>query len=204
MNPTRTVLLRASLALLATTLPAQNALAVALRPNKATDDSVCDLTHHTNLYLGSKTLVPSVAQAKDKVDAYFRLAGEFVAAKCRNGQLLMVQGDSASSVDVRSLTELANSSCAVASIARSEVTLSLGDLSYPGFELRCTILKHSELVDRLNSLERADPMDSLKARLAATAQQADRGPSKSDSNSQAKKDCDKMTLSSILQGGSCK
>lgn len=204
MSPTRTLLLYGSLALFANVIPTQQALAVALRPNKTTDDSVCDLTHHTNLYLGSKTLVPSVAQTKDKVDAYFRLAGEFVAGKCKNGQLLMVQGDSASNVDIRSLTELANQSCAVAAISRTEVTLSLGDLTYPGFELRCTILKHAELVDKLNSLERADPMESLKNRLAAAAQQGDRGPSRTDSGSQAKKDCDKMTLSSILQGGSCK
>ena len=204
MSPMRTLLLYGSLALFANVIPTQQALAVALRPNKTTDDSVCDLTHHTNLYLGSKTLVPSVAQIKDKVDAYFRLAGEFVAGKCKNGQLLMVQGDSASNVDIRSLTELANSSCAVAAISRTEVTLSLGDLTYPGFELRCSILKHAELVDKLNSLERADPMESLKNRLAAAAQQGDRGPSKPDSGSQPKKDCEKMTLSSILQGGSCK
>lgn len=92
MSPTRTLLLCGSLALFANVIPTQQALAVALRPNKTTDDSVCDLTHHTNLYLGSKTLVPSVAQTKDKVDAYFRLAGEFVAGKCKNGQLLMVRG----------------------------------------------------------------------------------------------------------------
>ena len=83
MSPTRTLLLCGSLALFANVIPTQQALAVALRPNKTTDDSVCDLTHHTNLYLGSKTLVPSVAQTKDKVDAYFRLAGEFVAGKHR-------------------------------------------------------------------------------------------------------------------------
>ena len=118
MSSTRTFLLCASLVLVASALPDRSALAVALRPNKTTDDSVCDLTHHTNLYLGSKTLVPSVAQTNDKVAAYFRLAGEFVAGKCKNGQLLMLQGDSASNVDVRSLTELANSSCAVASIRR--------------------------------------------------------------------------------------
>lgn len=70
MSPTRTLLLCGSLALFANVIPTQQALAVALRPNKTTDDSVCDLTHHTNLYLGSKTLVPSVAQTKDKVDAY--------------------------------------------------------------------------------------------------------------------------------------
>jgi hypothetical protein len=67
MSPTRTLLLYGSLALFANVIPTQQALAVALRPNKTTDDSVCDLTHHTNLYLGSKTLVPSVAQTKDKV-----------------------------------------------------------------------------------------------------------------------------------------
>lgn len=176
MIPSRYPLPVPLLALLFGNLAAQQAGAVALRPNKATDDSVCDLTHHTNLYLGSKTLVPSVAQSKDKVDIYFRLAGDFVATKCRNGQLLVVQGDSASSVDIRSLGELTNSSCAVASIQRTEVTLSLGDLALPGFELRCPILKHAELVEKLNSLERSDPLDSLKARLAASAQQGDRGP----------------------------
>lgn len=176
MIPSRYPLPVPLLALLFGILAAQQAGAVALRPNKATDDSVCDLTHHTNLYLGSKTLVPSVAQSKDKVDIYFRLAGDFVATKCRNGQLLVVQGDSASSVDIRSLGELTNSSCAVASIQRTEVTLSLGDLALPGFELRCPILKHAELVEKLNSLERSDPLDSLKARLAASAQQGDRGP----------------------------
>ena len=109
MIPSRYPLPVPLLALLFGILAAQQAGAVALRPNKSTDDSVCDLTHHTNLYLGSKTLVPSVAQSKDKVDIYFRLAGDFVATKCRNGQLLVVQGDSASSVDIRSLGELTNS-----------------------------------------------------------------------------------------------
>lgn len=204
MIPSRNLLLVPLLALLLGTLAEQRAGAVALRPNKATDDSVCDLTHHTNLFLGSKTLVPSVAQSKDKVDIYFRLAGDFVATKCRNGQLLIVQGDSASSVDIRSLGELTNSSCAVASIQKTEVTLSLGDLALPGFELRCQILKHAELVERLNSLERSDPLNALKARLAASAQQGDRGPSKMDATSESKKDCGKMTLASVLQGGSCK
>lgn len=204
MIRSRNLLLVSLLALLLGTFSAQRAGAVALRPNKATDDSVCDLTHHTNLYLGSKTLVPSASQSKDKIDIYFRLAGDFVATKCRNGQLLVVQGDSASNVDIRSLGELANSSCAVATIQRTEVTLSLGDLALPGFELRCPILKHAELVEKLNSLERSDPLDALKARLAATAQQGDRGPAKPDTTAESKKDCGKMTMASILQGGSCK
>ena len=204
MIPSRNLLLFGLLAFLLSPLPSQRASAITLRPNKATDDSVCDLTHHTNLYLGSKTLVPSVAQVKDKIDVYFRLAGDFVATRCKNGQVLMVQGDSSSNVDIRSLTELANSSCAVASIVRTEVSLALGDLALPGFELRCTILKHGELVEKLNSLERSEPLDVLKARLAAVAQQGDRGPAKSDASAESKKDCGKMTLASVLQGGSCK
>lgn len=181
-----------------------SAEAVALRPNKATDDSVCDLAHDTNLFLGSKTLVPSAAAKKDQVDAFFRLAASFIATKCRNGQLLVVQGATASSVDVQSLSEVANSACPVAGVVRSEVKLPLGDVTQAGFELRCTILKHDELVARLNELERTDPMDTLKARLAAAAQQGDRGPAKSETSADSKKDCGKMTLSSILQGGSCK
>lgn len=52
MIPSRYPLPVPLLALLFGILAAQQAGAVALRPNKATDDSVCDLTHHTNLYLG--------------------------------------------------------------------------------------------------------------------------------------------------------
>jgi len=189
---------------LATCFAVGSAEAVALRPNKATDDSVCDLAHDTNLFLGSRTFVPSAASKKDQIDAFFRLAATFVATKCRNGQLLIVQGATASSIDVQSLTEVANSSCPVASVTRSEVRLPLGDVTQAGFELRCTILKHDELVTKLNELERTDSMDALKARLASAAQQGDRGPSKTDMTSESKKDCGKMTLASVLQGGSCK
>ena len=203
MTACKPIVLRTAAAL-ATVVMTTSSFAVSLRPNKATDESVCDLAHDTNLYLGSKVLVPSVATKKDQVDAFFRLAASFVASKCRNGQALILQGATASSVDVQSLTEVANSACAVAAVARTEVKLPLGDVTQAGFELRCTILKHDELVARLNEIERADPMDALKARLAAAAQQADRGPSRTDSGSQAKNDSDKMTLSSMLQGGSCK
>lgn len=189
---------------LATCFAVGSAEAVALRPNKATDDSVCDLAHDTNLFLGSRTFVPSAASKKDQIDAFFRLAATFVATKCRNGQLLIVQGATASNIDVQSLTEVANSSCPVASVTRSEVRLPLGDVTQAGFELRCTILKHDELVTKLNELERTDSMDALKARLASAAQQGDRGPSKTDTTSESKKDCGKMTLASVLQGGSCK
>ncbi len=117
--------------------------AVALRPNKSTDDTVCDLTHHTNAYLGSKTLVPSVASSNDQIDAYFRLAAQFITSNCRDGQLLMLQGNASSSIDTRSLNEVASSACTIASVARSDVTLTGGGMTRPGFELRCTIVKQT-------------------------------------------------------------
>ena len=197
--------LSASAAVLGAMLHVASVQAVALRPNKATDDSVCDLTHQTNGYLGSKTLVPYVASTNDQVDAYFRLAGNFVANKCRNGQTLMLQGASSSAVDVRSLTELANTSCAVASVSRSEVTLTYGDMTQPGFELHCTIVKRDELATKLDELEHADPMEALKAHMYAPLQQGGRGTSSAASPGPSdKKDCGKMTLASLLRGGACK
>ena len=183
---------------------AQAAHAVALRPNKSTDDSVCDLTHHTNLYLGSTMLIPAVATQKDQADAYFRLAGQFVANKCRNGQMLIVQGSSSSNIDVRSLTEVANSSCAVASIARTEVQLSYANVTEPGFELRCTILKRDELAARLNELEKTDPMDALRARMLEEVRKAEGSAAPNAPNATSKKDCGKVTLATLLTGGSCK
>jgi len=182
----------------------QAALAVALRPNKSTDDSVCDLTHHTNLYLGSTMLIPAVATQQDQADAYFRLAAQFVASKCRNGQMLMVQGSSSSNIDARSLTELANSSCAVASIARTEIQLSFANVTEPGFELRCTILKRDELVSRLNELEKTDPMDALRARMLDAVRKAEGSTSSVGPNAASKKDCGKVTLATLFGGGACK
>ena len=182
---------------------AQAAQAVALRPNKATDDSVCDLTHDTNYVLGQRTLVPAVASSKDQIDAFFRLAGEFVATKCRNGQVLMLQGSSSSNTDVRSLTAVAEASCAIASIARTETSIPFGDRALPAFDLRCTILKHDELVSRLNELEKTDPMESLKARMFAAVQRAE-GSAPAGPNGVAKKDCGKVTLATLFGGGSCR
>lgn len=179
--------------------------AVSLRGNKATDNTVCDLTHDTNAYLSSMVLVPAVAAQKDQVDALFRLAANFVASKCANGQLLMLQGSNDVSVDSPSLTEVANSACSVASVVRTEIKRTVGERSKPGFELRCTITKLDHLIGKLADLERADPMDSLKARMQAAVLDEERGSTTgSGSTAQGKKDCGKMTLGSLLQGGTCK
>lgn len=180
------------------------AQAVSMRPNKATDDTVCDLTHNTTGYLGSVLLIPAGAAPKDQIDAFFRLAASFVASKCSNGQLLILQGLAAVGVDPPSLTQVANSACASAGVKRSEVSVPLAGQAEPGFELRCVISKREELAAKLAELERADPMESLKARLAAAARDPGSTARASGSSAEQKKDCGQVNLASLLQGGGCK
>ena len=108
-----------------------------------------------------------------------------------------------SGVDANSLSQLANSSCSVSAVSRTEITVSFVGHAQPGFELCCPISKHDELVQKLADLERTEPMDSLKARMYAAVQQ-EQGSGPSGTSSQGKKDCSKVTLASLLQGGSCK
>jgi len=191
-----------SVALLSSLQP--TAEAVALRPNKATDDSVCDLAHDTIGFLGGSLLIPAGASQSDQVDAYFRLASTFVALKCADGQLLIVQGMSGSSIAPVTLRNVASSACAAATVARTEITVPLGGRVFPGFELRCVISKRDELAAKLSQLEQADPMSALKARLQAAARDPAAGTANSSGVASEAKDCDKVTLASLLQGGACK
>ncbi len=202
--PLHRLLISACAAALLTTLN-DTAEAVALRPNKATDDTVCDLSHNTNAFLGGSVLIPGDAPYKDQFDAFFRLAATFVATKCANGQLLILQGSSSVSVDRPTLTEVANAACTVAAVSRTEVSVPfIAGESRPGFELRCVISKREELTAKLAELERADPLDSLKARLQAAARDPSGSGRASAAPSDKNKDCGKMTLASLLQGGGCK
>ena len=202
--PLHRLLISACAAALLTTLN-DTAEAVALRPNKATDDTVCDLSHNTNAFLGGSVLIPGEAPYKDQFDAIFRLAATFGATKCANGQLLILQGSSSVSVDRPTLTEVANAACTVAAVSRTEVSVPfIAGESRPGFELRCVISKREELAVKLAELERADPLDSLKARLQAVARDPSGSGRASAAPSDKNKDCGKMTLTSLLQGGGCK
>jgi hypothetical protein len=183
---------------------ADSAQAVSLRPGKATDDSVCDLSHDTIGFLGGSVLIPSSATPKDQVDGYFRLGATFVALKCADGQLLILQGLSSSSIASPALQQIASSACPVAAISRSEASVPVVGRALPGFELRCVISKRDELAKKLAELERADPMESLKARLAAAARDPGSTTRASGSSAEQQKDCGQVTLSSLLQGGGCK
>ena len=178
--------------------------AVALRSNKATDDSVCDLAHDTIGFLGGSMLIPASASQSDQVDAYFRLASTFIASKCSNGQLLIVQGMTGSSIAPSTLNKVASSACAAASVTRTEITVPLAGRAFPAFELRCVISKRDDLAAKLNQIEQSDPMSALQARLQAAARDPASATSPSAATASESKDCDKITLATLLQGGACK
>lgn len=186
-----------------TTFAAGTAGAVSLRPNKATDESVCDLTHDTNAFLSSKVLVPAAADPKDQVEALYRLAAEFIASNCRDGQILLLQGSASVNVDAPSLTEVANSACSVASVERTEVRRSQGDRVKPGFQLRCMISKHEGLVKSLAERERVESFTAIKARMYSRVG-GEAATSSSNTTSTSKDKCSQMTLSSVIAGGNCK
>jgi hypothetical protein len=178
--------------------------AVALRPNKATDDSVCDLAHDTIGFLGGSLLIPASASQSDQVDAYFRLASTFIALKCADGQLLIVQGMSDSSIAPVALRNVAASACVAAAVARTEITVPLGGRAFPGFELRCVITKREQLAAKLSQIEQADPMSALKARLQSAAGDPAGGTPTSRGSAGESNACDRITLAALLQGGACK
>jgi len=186
------------------TLCQLSAQAVALRPGKATDATVCDLTPNTIGYLGGFLLIPAAASRRDQVDAYFRLSATFVAQKCSDGQILILQGMSDLAVARDSLVQVANSACAASTVVRTEVSIPFLGNSEPGFELRCPISKMAQLSMQLGELERADPMESLNARLqAAVRVQGATAPS-SGASADRQGGCDKVTLATLIQGGACK
>jgi hypothetical protein len=178
------------------------ASAVALRPGKATDSSVCDLGPNTSQLLGSQVLVPAVANPKDKLAVYVRLAGLFVTERCMNGQVLILHGNSDVDTDRPALEEVANSSCRVADIKLSEGQASDGPYTYGTFEFRCSITKLDEFKAKLKSAESQDPLEALKGRLAAAARSG--RPASESKKSSPEKDCRKVTLGTLIQGGDCK
>lgn len=181
--------------------PSQHAVAVSLRPNKVTDDSVCDLAPNTTGFLGGIVLIPAASNYKDQVDAYYRLGATFVATKCVDGQVLILQAMADLPAAQAALSQIANSACVASTVARSEVQVPFMGGSEPGFELRCTISKRDDLVARLAEMERSDPMDSLKARLVSSARTA---ASTSPQGTDSRRDCSRLTLASLTQGGTCR
>lgn len=143
--------------------------AAALRANKTTDASVCDLGPNTTELLGRKALVPAAAPAQQAVEAYSRLAGRFIVAACASAQTLILHSDNGRALDVRYLPDLANSLCIAAEVKRTE-TASPSDVSgesRKGFELRCRIAKFERFRADFEARERAEPTEAFLGRLQA-------------------------------------
>lgn len=206
--------MRSMLVLLASLLAsvyAADSQAVALKREKATDESVCDLGPSTTAGLGrrSNVLIPARASSTDQTSALFRLAGRFVAEQCRNGQLLILHGESASQIDNTTLSQLANTSCVAAAVERRETGYNSGFGSTPGFELRCIIMKHAELNATLAELERTDPFEQLLVRMGRQAgilkSPASPAPSAAPVSrpSESGTKCNEMSMSTVLGKGTC-
>ncbi|KAK0039475.1 hypothetical protein Bpfe_031062 [Biomphalaria pfeifferi] len=99
------------------------------------------------------------------------------------------------------LSQIANSACTASTVVRSEVQVPFMGGTEPGFELRCTISKKDDLIAKLAEIERADPMDSLKARLYSSARATS---ATSAQGTETKRDCSRLTLASLTQGGNCR
>lgn len=198
----RTALMGVALALASTAPPAS---AVSLAPNKITDDSVCDLAPSTNYLVSRSFLVPADGSHDAQVEAYWRLAADFISTRCADGQLLIIHGSSEDRSHVDTLERVANSACTVAAVQRREVPYVLATRTEKGFELRCVMSKHAQLTKTLAEREQAEPREALQARMLAEAKAKTGGASQAATPTagQPQRDCNKMTLGTLLRGGIC-
>jgi hypothetical protein len=188
-------------------LTCSSAAATALRTGKVTDDSVCDLGPNTSAVIGMKVLIPAGRRPAMETEAYRRMATSFIATKCSQGQMLILQSGSSDVIDSRYLPEVAASACVVADIRRAQTT-SVNEIDgqeVHGFDLRCTITKLDKLKAEVEERERTSPTDDFLLKLQQQAA-ADAGQRVGTPSAQAptKKECGKMNLGSILMGGACK
>lgn len=191
-------LVAAFFGLLICALPARPA---ALAPNKTSDDSVCDLGPNTTELLGRGIWVPTEPAMEVQAEAYVRLASKFIAGNCGQGQLLILHSPDSSRLDASTLPEVANRLCRVADVTRVPTTSRsrVGDEEEQGFELRCRISKFDAFKTVYEQNEKTEATSDFIARLQKRADPtAVTGPGRVE-----KKDCGKMTLSSILAGGAC-
>lgn len=164
--------------------------------NKATDESVCDLSPRTTEKLLSHTFVE--AGTKDSLQIYSRLALRQITQNCKNGQVLILDSDDGHPRDASYFQDTANHVCAVAEIKR----ISTGTSEYPqAFQMKCTILKIQEAQAWLTKVESEKSTETMITE--GTPQRAKN--TSPGTQSSPNSNCDKMTLSSVFfGGGGCK
>ena len=181
------------------------ASAAALQGGKVTDGSVCDLGPDTSALVAQKVLVPAKADVDVQAEAYARLASRFIASECSDGQVLILDSKDSDDVDSKYLPQLANSVCSAAEVVRQATTSRdrIAGVSVVGFELRCRISKFAAYRAQVNAREASDPTDAFVLKMQQDVM-VKAGATPAASTSPSKKDCGKMTLSSILTGGACR
>lgn len=177
--------------------------AASLRLDKRTDATVCDLAPNTTEVLGRKAFVPANVRVEERSEAYMRLAFRFIAASCSNHQLLILHGEDALAPDAKYMPNVAGELCTSAEIVRTEVTSTSIISGEPlrGFELRCRITKFEQFKASFQANEMRDPTEDFIGRLQ---KQRPDGQNLTGSKAEDKRDCGKMTLSSVFTGSSCR
>lgn len=147
------------------------AVSLAGRP---TDNSVCDLSPLTSYHLAQRTFVP--ARTRQLSDIYARLAMQFVAAECANGQLLILHTEYGNADDDGAFRLVSQEFCNVADIQREATPTS----DYPNsFQIKCRIQKMQAAKQRLAEAEGKEPTDEMiktrSPRMTSSQQAPDSG-----------------------------
>lgn len=180
--------------------------AAALAQSKVTDDSVCDLSPGTTEELAYRTFISADAAMDQKALGYRRLASNFIAEHCSQGQTLILHSRYATDLDAHYLANLSADLCLVSDVIRTDVPSieNFTNKRVLGYELRCKISKFEAFHKRLQTDEAAESTASLIARLRtgpATATSSVQGPQPPSPPQTPKQDCGKLTLSAMMFGG---
>lgn len=192
-------------AMLLTACVASNVSATALVSGKATDESVCDLSPATTDVLASHRFISADA-ALDKVAiGYRRLASEFVAGHCVQGQTLILSSRYATQLDGLYLDELAIDLCTAANVTRTEISMiePFTNDKLTGYELRCRISKFDKFSKDLQTEQANESTGSLISRLNSKPSSTEMGTRQQEATG-AKQDCGKLSMSSVTVGGGCR
>lgn len=180
---------------------------VALAPARATDDSVCDLAPSTTDELAYRTFISADAPLDREVAGYHRLASNFIATHCSQGQMLLLGSKYSTDLDSRYLQNLATELCTASDVVRAQIDSSdpLTNDKVTGYELRCRISKFDSFRKQLQSDEEkestANLIASLRGRPSSAKSASGMGAAQGSQSGVPKQDCSRPTLSALMFGG---
>lgn len=189
----------ARIVLISVLLAISSARATALRSDRPTDDSVCDLGPNTSLALMKIRSVPWHTRDIDKV--HERMLVSWVADQCHDGQILIIDGATGDDWEHRYAESSGLRLCTGAEIRQS----SKGSFQYPqAFELRCVIRKIGtarEWAKDQDNLESLDEMIASRTGVKAPLGSSHNGDSTNVVDKALNQCSAKSKLASVLFGG---